>query len=156
MQTIYLDISNKGVVPTIYAKQGDVGRKFKAYLTDYGVPFSTPAGSYFSAWYDGASGSGNYTEIGEKSAFVVEENVVTVELITQMLSVAGDSDFCLVLNGSDGTQIGLWNIPVFCENVPGAGSEAAKDYYTAFSKAVSDLMSGGGSVPTYTGLVEVE
>lgn len=28
MQTIYLDISNKCIIPTIHAKQGDVGRKY--------------------------------------------------------------------------------------------------------------------------------
>lgn len=34
MQTIHLDVSNKVVVPAIYAKQGDVGRKFRAVITD--------------------------------------------------------------------------------------------------------------------------
>ena len=146
MQTIYLDISNKGVVPTINAKQGDVGRKFNVYLTNGGVKYTPTASQYFSVWYDGESGSGNYTEIGEKSAFSVIGNVVTVEMITQMLTVPGDGEMCLVLNDANGDQIGSWNIPYFCEEIPGADSEVAKDYYTAFSKAVSDLMSGGGGI----------
>jgi hypothetical protein len=139
MQTIYLDISNKGIIPTIYAKQGDVRRKFLVVLTDAGIPYSPPAGSVFSVWYDGDSGEGNYTDIGEKTAFSINENKVEVELITQMLGVPGEGVLCLVLNGADGSQIASWNINYLVESVPGANSEQAKDYYTAFSRAVENL-----------------
>lgn len=139
MQTIYLDISNKGAIPTIYAKQGDVGRKFSVVLTDSGIPYVPPVGSVFSAWYEGDSGEGNYTDIGEKSAFSVNGNKVTVEMISQMLSNDGDGVLCIVLNALDGNQLGSWNIPYICEFVPGANSEEAKSYYTAFSQAVSNL-----------------
>lgn len=139
MQTIYLDISNKGVIPVIYAKQGDVGRKVEVILTNSGLPYEPEAGSAFSAWYSGASGVGNYTDIGEKSAFSVSGNKVTVDLITQMLQNAGEGILCLVLSRANGDQIGLWNIRYICEGIPGAGSEPAKDYYTAFSQAVAGL-----------------
>jgi hypothetical protein len=139
MQTIYLDISNKGVVPTIYAKQGDVGRKFEVVLTDSGLPYIPVGGSVFSVWYDGDSGQGNYTDIGDKSAFTVNGNKVTVELITQMLAVAGEGLLCLVLNGADGSQIASWNIKYVVESIPGATSEQANAYYTAFSSAVENL-----------------
>ena len=139
MQTIYLDISNKGVIPTIYAKQGDVGRKFKVVLTDSGLPYIPVGGSAFSVWYSGASGEGNYTDIGGKSAFSVNENKVTVEMIAQMLSNNGDGVLSLVLNNPNGNQIASWNIPYICEFIPGAGSEEAKAYYTAFSNAVANL-----------------
>ena len=139
MQTIYLDISNKGLIPVIYAKQGDVGRKVEVILTNSGLPYEPEAGSAFSAWYSGASGMGNYTDIGEKSAFSVSNNKVTVELISQMLQNAGEGFLCLVLSRANGDQIGLWNIRYICEGIPGAGSEPAKDYYTAFSQAVADL-----------------
>lgn len=139
MQTIYLDISNKGVMPTIYAKQGDVGRRFLVVLTDAGVPYSPPAGSAFSVWYDGVSGDGNYTDIGGASAFAVNANTVSVELITQMLEKDGEGVLCLVLSHADGKQIGSWNIPYICELVPGYESEEAKSYHTAFSEAVKNL-----------------
>lgn len=139
MQTIYLDISNKGVVPTIYAKQGDVGRKFLVVLTDSGIPYAPPAGSVFSVWYDGASGEGNYTDVGSSSAVIVNANTVKVELITQMLQNEGEGKLCLVLNNANGDQISSWNIPYLCEKVSGFESEGAKEYYTAFSKAVADL-----------------
>lgn len=139
MQTIYLDISNKGVIPTVYAKRGDVGRKFEVVLTDSGLPYSPAGGSAFSVWYSGASGEGNYTDIGDKSAFSVNGNKVTVEMIAQMLSNDGDGVLSLVLNDPNGNQISTWNIPYVCESVPGANSEEAKSYYTAFSKAVEGL-----------------
>lgn len=139
MQTIYLDISNKGVVPVVYAKQRDVGRKFQVVLTDSGLPYTIPSGSVFSVWYSGKSGEGNYTGIGDHSAFVVSENKVLVEMITQMLSNSGDGILCLSLNESNGNQIGFWNIPYLCESVPGIDSNEAEAYYTAFSEAVANL-----------------
>lgn len=139
MQTIYLDISNKGVIPTIYAKQGDVGRKFQIVLTDLGLPYVPASGSAFSVWYSGASGEGNYTDIGNKPAFTVIENKVIVEMISQMLSNDGDGVLSLVLNDPNGNQISTWNIPYICEYVPGADGEEAKAYYTAFSQAVENL-----------------
>ena len=139
MQTIYLDISNRGVIPVIYAKQNDVGRKVEVVLTNSGLHYEPEAGSAFSAWFSGASGVGNYTDVGDHSAFSVSGNKVTVELITQMLQNAGEGILCLVLSRANGEQIGLWNIRYICECVPGAGSEPAKDYYTAFSQAVADL-----------------
>ena len=148
MQTIYLDISNKGVVPTVYAKQGDVGRKFLVVLTDSGVPYSLPAGSVFSVWYEGDSGEGNYTDIGEQSAFSINENAVTVEMIEQMLSVAGNGILCLTLNKADGGQIGSWNIPYVCERIPGFESEEATSYYTAFSETVKNLQKMVETDPT--------
>lgn len=139
MQTIYLDISNKGVVSTVYAKQNDVGRKFAVILTDSGLPYIPEIGSVFSVWYKGASGEGNYTDIGNKSAFSFNGNKVEVEMIVQMLSAHGDGILCLTLNSPDGNQISSWNIPYMCEMVPGSESEKAEEYYTAFSKAVEEL-----------------
>ena len=149
MQTIYLDISNRGVIPVIYAKQGDVGRKVEVILTNSGLPYEPEAGSAFSAWYSGSSGVGNYTDIGDHSAFSVSGNKVTVELITQMLQNAGECILCLVLSLANGEQIGLWNIRYICEGVPGAGSEPAKDYYTAFSQAVAGLAYPDASLSVY-------
>ena len=134
MQTIYLDISKLGVIPVIYAKQNDVGRKVEVVLTNSGLPYEPEAGSAFSAWYSGASGMGNYTDIGGKSAFAVSGNKVTVELITQMLANHGGGNVCLVMNRRDGTQIGTWNIPYIVEQLPGMGSSEAEQYFTALSE----------------------
>ena len=136
MQTINLNLYQKTIIPVLCAKQGDVGRKFKAVITDGGEGYQIPAGAVFSVWYSGASGEGNYTAIDGKSAFSVSGDTVTVELITQMLANAGAGLLCLVMNSVDGSQLATWNIPYVAECLPGAGSVAAQQYYTAFSENV--------------------
>ena len=136
MQTINLNLYQKTIIPVLCAKQGDVDRKFKAVITDGGEGYQIPAGAVFSVWYSGACGEGNYTAIGGRSAFVVDGNTVTVELITQMLANAGAGLMCLVMNSVDGSQLATWNIPYVAECLPGAGSAAAQQYYTAFSENV--------------------
>lgn len=135
MQTFNLDLSIKRIVPLLYAKQRDVGAKICVVLTDNQEAYAIPQDTQFSVWFSGKSGSGNYTEIDGKSAFAVEGNTVTVELIHQMLNNAGEHLMCLVMNGADGKQQGLWNIPYYVEAIPGADSEAATAYYNAFLDA---------------------
>ena len=135
MQNFELDITNKRVIPLLYAKQRDVGAKIHVVLTDNKEPYTVPNDVQFSVWFSGKSGSGNYTEIDGKSAFVVEGNTITVELIHQMLNNAGEHAMCLVMNDASGNQRGMWNIPYFVEEIPGADSEAATAYYNAFLDA---------------------
>lgn len=139
MQTINLDLSAKRIVPLLHAKQGDIGRKFKVILSDGGVPYPVPAGAEVSVWYSGASGEGNYTDIGVEKAVQVSANEITVQLITQMLTNHGTGVICIVINTEDGDQLGTWNIPYMVEPLPGMGSTTAHEYFTAFSQAVGDL-----------------
>ena len=139
MQTIYLDISNKGVIPCINAKQNEVGRKFLAIVTDGGIPYNIPSDSIVSVWYEGDSGKGNYTDIGDQPAIEVSGNKISVELIEQMLSVPGYGVITILLNSPTGQQIGLWNIDYCVELVAGVDSEKAEEYYNAFSEAAKNL-----------------
>lgn len=137
MQKIHLDISVKNEPQHIFVKQGDVGRKFQAVITDGGSAYQIPASVQLSVWYSGTSGEGNYSAIGKNSAFVIDGNTVIVELITQMLENKGGGTLCLIINAADGSQIGTWNIPYFVEAVPGMGSPGAERYFTAFSELVN-------------------
>lgn len=139
MQTIHLDISEKRVPTIISAKQGDVGRKFKAIITDNGESYNIPNGALLSVWYCGTSGEGNFSAIGGKNAFRVEENTVEVELITQMLSASGGGVICLVMNCETGEQIGFWNIPYTVEPVPGLGSPKAEENFNAYAEKAMEL-----------------
>ena len=137
MQTIYLDISTRKVPLIILAKQGDVGRKFRATILDGGTPYAIPEGALWSVWYSGSSGEGNYSAIGEHSAFHVSGNSVEVELIAQMLVNKGGGVLCLVMNSADGGQLGFWNVPYVVEEVPGMDSYCAEQNFTAFSEMVA-------------------
>lgn len=148
MQVINLDLSVKGIVPLLQAKQGDVGRKFQAVITDGGTAYDIPSGTNLSVWYSGTSGEGNYSHIGldddflqSRSAFTISGNTVTVELVAQMLTCAGGGTLSLVMNGADGTQIATWNIPYIVEKMPGANSEGATQYYTAYAEVAMKEMS---------------
>ena len=135
MQTIYLDISNKGVTPCIQAKQSEVGRKFLAVITDNGVPYNIPADSLLSVWYEGDTDAGNYSSIEEKSAFSIDGNKVTVELVAQMLLRPGNGELCLSITHGYGGETNTWNIPYCVEYKPGAGSSVPTEYYTALTEA---------------------
>ncbi len=137
MQTIKLDLSLYEGTQAVLAKQGDVGRKFMAVFTDGGEEFAITEDMTLSVWYAGTSGAGNYTEIGDHSAFSVSDNTVTVELIAQMLTNKGGGNMCLMLHSADGSQIATWNIPYIVEHVPGTDSEEATAYYTALSQAAT-------------------
>lgn len=140
MQTIYLDISNKGVIPKIHAKQGDVGRKFLAIITDNGTTISNFESPVFSVWYEGNSGAGNYSAIDGRPAVVFDGKNATVELATQMLTNAGDGEITLVMNDDMGYQIGIWNIEYSVEAVMGMGSQEVESYYTALSETASQAI----------------
>ncbi|MBP3478084.1 MAG: hypothetical protein J6K03_01205 [Oscillospiraceae bacterium] len=131
MQTINLYLHKKSIIPVLHAKQGDVGRKFQVEFAD-----GIPDGVAFSAWYYGTSGEGNYTAIGDRSAFAVSGNTVTVELITQMLTNPGTGKLCLIMT-AEGLQLASWNIPYEVEHVPGMDSDPAALYYTAFSEVAA-------------------
>lgn len=133
MQTINLYLHKKSIIPVLHAKQGDVGRKFQVEFAD-----GIPDGVAFSAWYYGTSGEGNYTAIGDRSAFSVSGNTVTVELITQMLTKPGTGKLCLIMSADD-LQLASWNIPYEVEHVPGMDSDTAYQYFTAFSEMIKSL-----------------
>lgn len=137
MQIFNLDISQKSVPPVLVVKQGDVGRKFKVILTDGGAAYTVPEDAVFSVWFEGSSGAGNYSTVDDCPAVVVDGNVATVEIIAQMIANAGGGSMCLVLNDIDGSQIGLWDIAYIVEALPGMGSKAAEQYYTALSETAA-------------------
>lgn len=140
MQTIYLRIDEKHEIPKLYAKQRDVGRKFKVVITDGNEDYKIPNGAQLSVWYSGTSGEGHYSSIGESSAILVEGNTVTVEMIAQMLVNKGGGNLCLAMNMADGKQLGLWDIPYIVEAIPGTDSEAAREYYDAFATTVAGAL----------------
>ncbi len=145
MQTIKLDLAKRYTLENVLAKQGDVGRHIAFSLTNEDAPYPIPSGAVFTVWYSGASGEGNYTSVGQHSAFNIVGDTVEVELITQMLVNPGSGTMCLTMHLADGTQIGLWNLCYICEPVPGADSAEAKTYFTAFSEMVKDVLEGVGS-----------
>lgn len=113
MQTIYLDVSNKGVIPTIYVKQGDIGRQFTAVINDNGVPFSIPEDAEVLVWYEAKNNAGNYNSVE------VNENRVIVTIDQKSTLTPGNGIMCLSVSYSTGEEISTWNIPYDVEIKPG-------------------------------------
>ncbi len=134
MQIIDLDIGTYQVPQAVYAKQGDMGRKFQIRLTDGQQEYIPAEGAWFSLWYSGTSGLGNYTCIEDRNAFLLEGSLLTVELIPNMLANKGGGTLCLLLHDEDGRQIGFWNIPYVCEVVPGLGSQEVTAHCSALTE----------------------
>ncbi len=145
MQTIYLDLFQKTQIPPLHATQRDVGRKFKAVFTNGAEPYPIPEDVQLSVWYSGTSGAGHYSSIAERSAFAVDGNTVTVELIAQMLVNKGKGELNLVLNGADGSQLGMWIILYEVEPLPGADSQEAQQYFDAFAEVTAQAMTAAAS-----------
>lgn len=140
MQEYKIDISVKTILPVLFVKQGEIGRKIKLFLSDSGKPYNVPTRSAISVWFSGAAGSGNYTNTGANNAVSFSGNEITVDLIAQMLSAPGEGKLCILINTSGGQQIGTWNIPYFCESVPGFDGPKAEQYYTAFSELIENAV----------------
>lgn len=156
MQEIKLDLTARGIAPRLLAKQGDVGRKFRAVITDNGSAYEIPDGAALSVWYAGASGEGNYSMIGGSSAFGIDGNTVTVELITQMLTNPGPGVMCLVIDAVDGSQLGTWNIKYEVEHMPGMGSAVAEQYYTALSEAATKAAESAAKAAEAAAMFETD
>lgn len=154
MQTIRLDICRYQVSEGICVKQGDVGRKFQVKITDCGEDYAIPTGAKLSVWYSGTSGEGNYSEINGVSAFQVEGNTVTVEMIAQMMMNKGGGTLCLIIHRADGGQLGMWSIPYLVEGVPGMNSAAAENYYTALSETAAKALDSAMRAETAAGYFE--
>ena len=156
MQQITIDISNRSQkLPVIHAKQADIGRKFQIFLTDNGINYFPAAGSRYCIWYAGTDGEGNYTAVGEHSAVSVSGNVLTVELIAQMLTGTGGT-MCLTIHDPEGSQLGIWNILYNVESVPGADSPEAEVYYSAFTESVADAIDAAARAEAAASAVTID
>ncbi len=154
MQEIHLDLGYRNLPIAIQTKQGDVGRKFKAIITDCDKPYIIPEDSVISVWYEGAGGGGNYTAIDGRPAAVVTGNTAIIELIPQMLAQSGGGNLCLVLYDAQGNQIGTWNVLYVCEFVPGIDSPEATDYFTAMSEIARQVLTAAEKMEVDNTLTE--
>ncbi len=154
MQEIHLDLGYRNLPIAIQSKQGDVGRKFKAIITDCDEPYIIPEDAVISVWYEGAGGGGNYTAIDGRPAAVVTGNTAVIELIPQMLACSGGGNLCLVLNDATGNQIGTWNILYVCELLPGIDSPEATDYFTAMSEIARQALTAAEMMELDTTLTQ--
>ena len=142
-KTVYIDekkVALNSEKVFLRTTAGEVGVTFKAILMMRGEPFVVGQDTTLSVWYEGSSGAGNYTQIGDHTPFVVEGNELQVEVIEQMISVPGGGTLGVLAHGKNGEVRKLFQLTYITDDVPGYGSDAAQDYFTAFSESVKNAM----------------
>lgn len=115
MQTIHLDISSKGVAPTIYAKQGDVGRQFAVVISDGSVLYNIPENASVTVFYQTLKND----NAGSFESVVFDGSRIVVTMSQEITGTHGDGILCLTISHENGEEISTWNIPYNIEIKPG-------------------------------------
>lgn len=145
MQNFNVDISTSHIPQALYVKQGDsLSRFFALTVADNGSPweppenaaytirFSTPAGT---GWYDTIQLVGGTT----RPAVSAAGNVLTCEVAEQ--ATLGNGQLCVMVNDSTGYQLGMWNLNIIAEVVPGANSQEAESYYGVLAGQIAQALA---------------
>jgi len=111
-QSINLQITPNGVIPTIYASQFDVGREITFNLYDGSTAYTPPAGSTIR--FEGKKSDGN----GFSYNCTYVDNVVTVVLTDQMTVFAEDVQCELRIADINANDIGTLNVVLSVEKSP--------------------------------------
>ena len=111
-QSINLQITPNGVIPTIYASQFDVGREITFNLYDGSTAYTPPVGSTIR--FEGKKSDG--TGFSYNCTYV--DNVVTVVLTDQMTVFAEDVQCELRIADINANDIGTLNVVLSVEKSP--------------------------------------
>lgn len=111
-QSINLQITPNGVIPTIYASQFDVGREITFNLYDGSTAYTPPVGSTIR--FEGKKSDGN----GFSYNCTYVDNVVTVVLTDQMTVFAEDVQCELRIADINANDIGTLNVVLSVEKSP--------------------------------------
>ena len=120
-QSINLQITPNGVIPTIYASQFDVGREITFNLYDGSTAYTPPAGSTIR--FEGKKSDGN----GFSYNCTYVDNVVTMALTDQMTVFAEEVPCELRIADTDNNDIGTLNILLSVEKSPIDGNTPMSD-----------------------------
>ena len=120
-QSINLQITPNGVIPTIYASQFDVGREITFNLYDGSTAYTPPAGSTIR--FEGKKSDGN----GFSYNCTYVDNVVTVVLTDQMTVFAEDVQCELRIADINANDIGTLNVVLSVEKSPIDGNTPMSD-----------------------------
>ncbi len=120
-QSINLQITPSGVIPTIYASQFDVGREITFNLYDGATAYIPPAGSTIR--FEGKKSDGN--AFSYDCAYT--DNVVTVILTDQMTVFAENVTCELRIADINANDIGTLNVILSVEKSPIDGDTSISD-----------------------------
>mgnify|MGYP004522840475 CR=1 FL=1 len=145
MQTFSVDISTSHIPQALYVKQGDsLSRFFALTIADNGSPWEPPENAVYTIRFSTSAGSGWYDTIQlvggtTRPAVSAAGNVLTCEVAEQ--ATLGNGQLCVMVNDATGYQLGMWNLNIIAEVVPGADSQEAESYYGVLAGQIAQALA---------------
>src|SRR5699024_9106326 len=131
-QTVRIELSRPGPLPTLYATAGDQYSRFvEMHLYENGAPYTPPSGTTcLVGWRREGGAAGNYSTITESdetsthAAYQLEGSVLTVELSEDVCRLPGKVYLNVALQGTDGERLHTWELTCQVEHGAVADSES--------------------------------
>lgn len=145
MQNFSVDISTSHIPQTLFVKQGDsLSRFFALTIADNGSPWEPPENAAYTIRFSTSAGTGWYDTIQlvggtTRPAVSAAGNVLTCEVAEQ--ATLGNGQLCVIVNDATGYQLGMWNLNIIAEVVPGANSQEAESYYGVLAGQIAQALA---------------
>ena len=145
MQNFNVDISTSHIPQALYVKQGDsLSRFFAITIADNGSPWEPPENAAYTIRFSTSAGTGWYDTIQlvggtTRPAVSAAGNVLTCEVAEQ--ATLGNGQLCVMVNDATGYQLGMWNLNIIAEVVPGANSQEAGSYYGVLAGQIAQALA---------------
>lgn len=145
MQNFNVDISTSHIPQVLYVKHGDsLSRFFALTIADNGSPWEPPENAAYTIRFSTSAGTGWYDTIQlvggtTRPAVSAAGNVLTCEVAEQ--ATLGNGQLCVMVNDSTGYQLGMWNLNIIAEVVPGANSQEAESYYGVLAGQIAQALA---------------
>ena len=145
MQNFNVDISTSHIPQALYVKQGDsLSRFFALTIADNGSPWEPPENAAYTIRFSTSAGTGWYDTIQlvggtTRPAVSAAGNVLTCEVAEQ--ATLGNGQLCVMVNDATGYQLGMWNLNIIAEVVPGANSQEAESYYGVLAGQIAQALA---------------
>ncbi|MBE6943296.1 MAG: hypothetical protein E7453_03420 [Ruminococcaceae bacterium] len=144
IKKLTVDLVRKGIPQTVELIQGDSAVAFCVTLLCDGSPWEIPQNAAVLLRYKNGNAGGEYDTLPDgKVAYGISGNTLTVYLAPAVCSMAGQTDFQVVIYAGD-RQKSTFRIPLFVQGEV-SGSEEPQSY-TNLTQWL--LQYGGGSDAT--------
>ena len=149
--SLNLQLPNYSVA--VYAVQGDtMSREIEAALFDGQTPFTPPAGALGTVRYfkpDGTSGFYDTLEDEETVAVTWDDNVATIRLAEQTVTVPGEVLVQLSFYSADAERLSAFTFRLFVEKNPYSDQEfESTDYYSVLTARIAAVLNAATHAPS--------
>lgn len=147
-----VDLLDPGAPQIIHAVQDDSNsRKIAFNIYAGGAQWAVPDGTLVTVRYkkpDGTAGFYDTLPDGSTPAATVDGNVVTVDLVPQVLTVRGNVPVQIKLYDSAGASIATFAVVMHVSaNVVSDAEIVSSDYYSVLTKQIADALAAAEGIP---------